>query len=142
MCSDFAMPLPSHPGGVPVRKNNERRKGPLHSVHEKAGQAEIRCYRFSKTGDANQWDARRFQRLFPSMQSPNRHAPIRTVRGAIAPVPASVLVSSIRRVMPSRNRTALPLLAEACVPSRRRSHPDSIFGERLRKVRPVNQQTR
>jgi hypothetical protein len=52
------MPLPSHPGGVPVRKNNERRKGPLHSVHEKAGQAEIRCDRFSKTGDANQWDAK------------------------------------------------------------------------------------
>jgi hypothetical protein len=51
------------------------------------------------------------------------------------------LVSSIRRIMPSRNRTALPLLAEACVPNRRRSHPDSIFGERLRKVRPANQQT-
>ena len=139
MCRDFAMPLPSHPWWGPVRKNNERKKGPLHSVHEKAGQAEIRCDRFSKTGDANQWDARRFQRLFPSTQSPNRHAPIRTL--FVERLLRCQLVSSIRRVMPSRNRTALPLLAEACVPSRRRSHRDSIFGERLRKVRPANQQT-
>src|SRR5258707_12998931 len=94
MWRDFEMPLPSPPGGVPVRKNNEQRKSSLRSVHEKAGQAEIRCDCFSKTTDANQWEARRFQRLFPSTQLPNRHAPIRTVRGAIAPVPAGVLNST------------------------------------------------
>jgi hypothetical protein len=98
MCRDFAMPLPSHPGGVLSGKKNEQRRDCLRSVHEKAGQAEIHCGCFSKTADANQWEARRFQSLFPSPQLPNRHAPIRTLRGAIAPVPAGVINSTSKAI--------------------------------------------
>jgi hypothetical protein len=93
--------------------------------HEKAGQVKIRSGRFSQTSDADQREACEIPASIPNYaiaESPRFH-PHSWVE-LFAPVPAGVLN---RRVLPSRNRTALPPLAEACVPSRRRSHPNSTI---------------
>ena len=61
--------------------------------HEKAGQVKIRSGRFSKTADADQWEARRFPHLFPNYAISESPAPIRTDRGAVALLLAGVLNS-------------------------------------------------
>jgi hypothetical protein len=71
-----------------------------------------------------------------SASSPNRHASIRTLCGAIAPVPVGVL-NSTQRALPSRNRTAQLLLSEECVLCRRRSHPNSTICNEPSLITPL-----